>query len=208
MKKLLFIVLTVVLLVVATDVTAEAQQRGQNQPGATQGSATTGEEMMAPFDPRYLLGEWEIEWNPPDTGLIPGGKYTGTEMVTHVDNKYLKLAVKMENEDGSQLNGQGLMFYDWGLNGQSLVRYVVYDNGLALLQAGTVGGDLGGYYSTFWKSPEIMANDNTYLLQGRSYYVSPAAYRVNQQISINGEDFFNFGIMWLTKEMAIPPSGQ
>ena len=71
-----------------------------------------------------------------------------------------------------------------------------------------MGGDLGGYYSTFWKSPEIMANDNTYLLQGRSYYVSPAAYRVNQQISINGEDFLNFGIMWLTKEMAIPPSGQ
>ena len=44
-------------------------------------------------------------------------------------------------------------------------------------------------------------------MKGRSYYVSPAAYRVNQQISVDGEEYFNFGVMWLTKEVATP-SGQ
>ncbi len=34
--------------------------------------------------------------------------------------------------------------------------------------------------------------------------MSPAAYRINQQISIDDEDFFNFGIMWLTKNVDAP----
>jgi hypothetical protein len=31
--------------------------------------------------------------------------------------------------------------------------------------------------------------------------VSPAAYRVNQQVSVDDEPFINFGIMWYTKVM-------
>ena len=67
-------------------------------------------------------------------------------------------------------------------------------------QPGPVGGDLGGYYSQFWETPEpIHHNDSQFLIEGRSYYVSPAAYRVNQQLSVDGEPFINFGVMWYTK---------
>ena len=204
MKKGRFAVLALLVLAAAADAAVEAEQPRRAQPGATQGGPTTGEEMVPPFDPRYFLGEWEIEWNPPDTGLIPGGKYTGRETVTHINNRYLKVEVAMENEDGTKINGQGMIFYEYGLGGQSVVRYIAYDAGFALLQHGPVGGDLGGYYSQFWETPEVMVNDQTFVLKGRSYFVSPAAYRINQQISIDGEEFFNFGVMWLTKEVSAP----
>ena len=185
------------VLVVALAVVFGASQapaRPQSQAGPT-----TGTEMMPPFDPRYFLGVWEVEWSPPDLGLIPGGAYTGTETVTHLRNRYLKVVVALEHEDGTQLNGEGVMFYEYGLNGQSLVRYVAYDAGFSVLQSGAIGGDLGGYYSFYWDTPEITANGQTFALRGRSYFVSPAAYRVNQEISQEGADFFNFGTMWLRK---------
>lgn len=169
--------------------------------GVAQQGPTTGAEMMPPFDPRYFLGEWDIEWNPPETGLVPPGKWTGTETITHVNNRYLAIAIAMENEDGTTLTGDGVMFYEFGMNGQSITRFVKYDAGFSIFQYGPLGGDLGGYYSTFWETPAISHAEHSFVLKGRSYFVSPAAYRINQQISIDDQDFFNFGIMWLTKNL-------
>ena len=116
------------------------------QPGAAQDGPTTGADMMQPFDPSYLTGVWEVEWVPPDdVGLFPPGPLTGMERVTHIDNRFLKLEVHLQGRDGTAITGEGMIFYEFGLGGQSLVRYVVYDAGFALLQQGPVGGDLGGY---------------------------------------------------------------
>ena len=77
-------VLTVVL--VGTSDWTEAPFRV----GAAQDGPTTGKEMQALFDPSYLVGVWEVEWNPPEMGLFPPGMYTGTETITHVNSRYLK----------------------------------------------------------------------------------------------------------------------
>ena len=100
-----------------------------------------------------------------------------------------------------------MLFYDWGLSGQSMVRDVVYDAGFSLLEYGPLGGDLGGYYSHFWETPAFEFKEHTFVLKGRRYLVSPAAYRINQDISVDGENFFNFGIVWMTKER-VAPTGQ
>ena len=205
MKSALSLVTAAIGVMAFVAVTVEAQPRPQA--GQARSGLTIDQEMMRPFNPQYLLGAWEIEWTPPDTGLIPGGMYTGTETVTHINHRYLQIDVQMEGEDGNTITGQGMLFYDWGLDGQSVVRYVAYDAGFSLLQYGPVGGDMGGYYSHFWETPAFDLDDHTFALKGRSIYVSPAAYRVNQQISIDGEAFFNFGIMWLRK-VAAEPSGQ
>ena len=197
MKRTVFSMMAVVVFWVVVDF-AEAQPE-KLQPGATQGRPTTPDEMLAPWNPQYYLGEWEIEWSPPETGLVAPGQWTGTETVTHIENRYFRIDVVMENEDGTTINGRGMMFYDWGLNGQSVVRYVAYDAGFELFQHGVVGGDLGGYYSHFWETPKFEYNDHQFAVTGRSYYVSPAAYRVNQRISIDGADAFNFGVIWMTK---------
>ena len=59
-------------------------------------------------------------------------------------------------------------------------------------------------HAEFWETPTISHDEHAYVLKGRSHFVSPAAYRINQQISIDDEDFFNFGIMWLTKNVEAP----
>ena len=213
MKRAALTFLLAVVAVTAAGV-AEAQPPAPQDPpsqlectvGATQGGPTTGAEMVPPFDPGYFLGVWKIEWNPPETGLFPLGPYTGTETVTHINNRYLRVVVDLQSEDGTTITGEGMIFYEFGLGGQSIVRYVVYDTGFALLQSGPVGGDLGGYFSAFWETPEVAHNDHTFVLRGRSYFVSPAAYRVNQEISVDGTAFFNHGVMWLTKQSE--PTGQ
>ena len=192
MKNAVLMILLVLVAVTATP-----------QRSAAQDTPTTGEEMTAPFDPRYYLGVWEVEWNPPDTGLFPPGPFTGIERITHIDSRYLRVEVDLHSESGEQVTGEGMIFYEFGLGGQSVVRYVTYDAGFALLQSGPVGGDLGGYYSSFWETPEVENNGHKFALRGRSYYVSPEAYRVNQEISVDGEDFFNFGTMWLTKKPCV-----
>ena len=193
MKRFLF----AVVLVVAAAATLP-------QPVAAQGVLTTDQDMTQPFDPTYYLGVWEIEWHPPDdVGLFPPGPLTGMERVTQINNRYLEVEVHMQGRDGATISGQGMIFYEFGLGGQSVVRYVVYDAGFALLQSGPVGGDLGGYYSAFWETPEIEYAASTYALRGRSHYVSPEGYRVNQEISVDGEEFSNYGVMWLTKRPCV-----
>ncbi len=171
---------------------------------AAQGGPTSSDDMAQPFDPRYLLGVWEVEWTPPDdVGLFPPGPLTGIERVTHIDSRFLKVEVYLQGRDGTAISGEGMIFYEYGLGGQHLVRYVVYDAGFALLQTGPVGGDLGGYYSAFWETPEIEHDATTYSLRGRSYFVSPEGYRVNQEISVDREAYANFGLMWLTKKPCV-----
>ena len=108
---------------------------------AAQGGPTSSDDMAQPFDPRYLLGVWEVEWTPPDdVGPFPPGPLTGIERVTHIDSRFLKVEVYLQGRDGTTISGEGMIFYEYGLGGQHLVRYVVYDAGFALLQTGPVGG--------------------------------------------------------------------
>ena len=198
----------VLLAVAAAAGTAAPSLHAQPRPpGAAQGGPTTGDEMMPPFDPRYFLGDWEIEWSPLDTPLLPGGKYTGVERVRHVaDGRYLEIAVDLEGRDRS-LRGQGILFLETGPFGAHLTKYVAYDAGFAVLQPGPVGGDLGGYYSQFWETPAPIRHGGAELLiRGRSHFVSPYAYRVNQEVSVDGGPFVNFGVMWYTK--AVEETGQ
>jgi len=75
------------------------------------GRATTGAEMVPTFDMRYFVGEWEVEWIPLDTPLLPGGAYTGTETVRPIESgHYFDVTVELEGPDGS-LSGRGIMWY-------------------------------------------------------------------------------------------------
>lgn len=134
--------------------------------------------------------------------MLPGGKYTGTEWVRHIENgRYLEVTVDLEGPE-APLRGQGLMFLETGPFGAHLTKYVVYDVGFALLQPGPIGGDLGGYFSQFWETPAPIRHEgSTFAIKGRSYLVSPFAYRVNQEVSVDDEPFVNFGVMWYTKNV-------
>ena len=122
MRQLLPVLLAIGVAAGAAVPPLQAQRQ---QPGATQGGPTTGDEMMPPFDLRYFLGDWEIEWSPLDTPLLPGGKYTGVERVRHIaDGRYLEVTVELEGQDRS-LRGRGILFLETGPFGAHLTKYVV-----------------------------------------------------------------------------------
>ena len=106
MKKAVLVLLIVLLGSSLSVATGEAQRP---QPGATQGRPTTGREMMPVFDMRYFVGEWEIEWTPLDTPLLPGGKHTGTETIRHIEKgRHFDVTVELEGPDG-RLSGKGII---------------------------------------------------------------------------------------------------
>ena len=175
--------------------------------GAQQGAAaaesqaapSTMDDMMPPFDPAYLIGQWDIEWTPPDTGLFPSDGYTGVETVSHIDSRFFQIRTELDGEDGTRLTADGMMFYEFTLGGQHLVRYMAYSNGVTILQHGNLGGDLGGFYSYFWETPEFEHDDETFVLTGRNSYTSPRNYRIEHRITVGDNPPLNFGTIWLTK---------
>ena len=78
MKKAVLVLLPL-LLVSSLSVVTRGEPRPQ--PRATQGGPTTGNEMISTFDMGYFVGEWA----PLDTPLLPGGTYTGTETIRHIE---------------------------------------------------------------------------------------------------------------------------
>ena len=84
---------------------------------AQQSGPTAGDEMLPPFDMRYFVGAWEIEWTPLETPLLPGGRYPGTETVRHIENgRYFDVTVTFAGPEGT-LNGKGIMLFESGAFG-------------------------------------------------------------------------------------------
>jgi hypothetical protein len=166
---------------------------------AQQAGRTKYEDPTPKFNMDYFVGNWGFEWVVPDSPLGEGGPITGTESVKNVlDGRYYEIVIKAEGPQGP-FTGNGILFYVDTPAGQHLTRYEV-TRGMALLKTGVLGGDLGGNYSHFWETPPFQQNGSTIRLKGRAYLTSPAAYRVNTEISINMGSYQNFGSMFYTKE--------
>ena len=189
--------------------------------GAPPGSAQLREQRPLPgrgtaygdetpkFNMDYFVGEWKFEWTAPDSPLGEGGQSTGSESVKKVlDGRFYEITIKGEGPQGP-FTGNGILFYLDTPTGQYATRYEV-TRGLALLKTGMLGGDLGGSYSHYWETPSFQHNGSTIRLKGRSYMTSPAAYRVNTEIAINGGAYQNFGSVFYTKQLEpnnAPPTG-
>jgi hypothetical protein len=160
------------------------------------------------FNMDYFIGDWTFEWVAPDSPLGEGGEIAGTESVKKVwDGRVYENTVKGQGPQGP-FTGNGILLYQDTPAGQYATRYEV-TRGLALLKAGPLGGDLGANYSHFWETPSFQQNGATIRLKGRSYMTSPAAYRVNTEISVDGGAYQNFGSAFYTKLLGsekTPPS--
>jgi hypothetical protein len=164
------------------------------------GRGTTYGDPTPKFNMDYFVGDWKFEWTAPDSPLGEGGQITGTETVKKVlDGRFYEVTVKGEGPAGP-FTGNGILMYLDTPAGQYATRYEV-TRGLALLKTGVLGGDLGGSYSHHWETPPFQYNGSTIQLKGRSYMTSPAGYRVNTEIAIDGREFQNFGSVFYTKQL-------
>jgi hypothetical protein len=151
---------------------------------------------MPPPNMDYFLGAWTFDWNVPESPLGPAGKFKGTETYKKLPNGSYESEIKGEGPLGA-IKGRATLTYNE--KDKKVTRSETGLFGVPLTKTGTVGGDLGGYYTIFWKSAPIKKGGKTIILKGKTQMLSPANYRLQVQISIDGGPYSNFGNPWFRK---------
>jgi len=152
---------------------------------------------MPPPDMDYFLGAWSFDWNVPESPLGPAGKIKGTET-------YKKGAAAGTYE--SEIEGDGPV---GAFKAHATTRYNEKERlvtrsetglfGVSLTMTGPIGGDLGGYYTIFWEAAPFKKDGKTIKLKGKTQMLSPAYYRLQMQISVDGGPYTNLGNPWFHK---------
>jgi hypothetical protein len=159
----------------------------------TVGAEGAGDD-QAPFNPNYFTGKWAFEGVLPDSPLGAGGEFRGTETVRHVEGCTFESAIDATVPDG-KVSIKVAMVYDRTAN--YMVRVEDDSRGFRLLKMGPVGGDPGGYYSHHWEAQPVTRKGGRVRLKGRTLVSSPESFRLQMQISVNGQPFESFGtIRW------------
>lgn len=152
---------------------------------------------MPPPNLDYFLGSWSFDWNVPESPLGPAGKMKGTETFKKILNgqKY-ESEIKGEGPDGP-FQGRAITSYDD--KEKVVTRYEIFSYGLTAFKSGSIGGDLGGYYTIYWESAPILKNGKSIKLKGKTQMLSPAHYRLFVDISVDGGPYTSLGNSWFRK---------
>ncbi|MCH7747202.1 MAG: hypothetical protein IH939_03810 [Acidobacteria bacterium] len=148
---------------------------------------------MAPFNPHYFVGTWEIEGVLPESPLGEAGEFLGTETIRHVEGCTYESTIEATAGDEA-VTITSRLIYDRRF--RYLVRMENDSRGYQLLKVGPVNGDSGGYSSHHWEAPAVTRHGSHVRLRGRTYMRSPSAYQVRMQMSVDHEPFANFGTVW------------
>lgn len=145
----------------------------------------------------YFIGSWSFDWNVPESPLGPAGKMKGTETY-----KKILGGSAFESEivgDGPEGAFQGRAIISYNEKERLVSRYEIFSYGVSALKTGPIGGDLGGYYTIFWESAPIKKNGKVIKLKGKTQMLSPAHYKVQLEISVDGGPFTSLGNPWFQK---------
>lgn len=191
------IVLAIALLILQPLFSQTAPAQSKQQPTR----ATEPGDPMPPPNMDYFVGSWSFEWNVPESPLGPAGKMKGKETYT-----------RSPSDGGyeSKIEGDGPL---GAIKGHATTVYNEKERivtrsektgffGVATTSTGPIGGDLGGYYTIHWETAPIVKGGKTIRLKGKTHMLSPAHYRLQVMISVDGGPFTNFGSPWFRKEGA------
>jgi hypothetical protein len=166
------------------------------QPAGQQSRPTDPNDPMPPPNMDYFLGAWSFEWNVPESPLGPAGKFKGTETYGRQTNGAYESEIIGEGPQGA-FKGRATTAYDE--KAKTVTRSETGMFGMAIVKHGPIGGDLGGYYTIFWETEPIKKDGKTIKLKGKTLMLSPANYRLQVQISVDGGPYTNFGNPWFRK---------
>ena len=174
------------------------------QPAQPPNRPTEPSDPMPPPNLDYFVGTWSFDWNVPESLLGPAGKMKGTETYKKIlSGQTYESEIQGEGPDGPFL-GRAITSYD---EKEKLVtRYEIFSFGAPAFKSGTIGGDLGGYYTIYWESAPIKKNGHTIKLRGKTQMLSPANYRLQVEISVDGGAYTSLGNPWFRKTDARPPA--
>ena len=158
---------------------------------------------MPPPDMDYFIGAWSFDWNVPESPLGPAGKIKGTETYRKNAEGSYESEIEGEGPEGA-FKGRATTVYDE--KKRLVTRSETGLFGVEMTRSGPIGGDLGGYYTIFWETTPIKKDGKTIKLKGKTLMLSPAHYRLQVQISVDGGPYTNFGNPWFRKTKDKPSS--
>lgn len=184
MKQLILIFVMLIL--------AAGQQSGQ-QPSRP----TSPDDPMPPPDMDYFVGTWSFDWNVPESPLSPAGKIKGTETYRKGKGEGVYESLIVGSSPLGDFKGSAVTSYSQKERTVDRTDDVLFGTKVRL--SGPIGGDLGGYYTIFWESAPIKKGGKTIILKGKTMMLSPASFRLQMRISVDGGPFTNYGNPWFTK---------
>ena len=160
---------------------------------------TNPDDPTPPFNPDYFVGTWAMEYDAPDTPLAPEGMHSGTVTFKHVDGCYYEGELTAKDPKGAAYTTKIQMVYD--VAGRYLTWIETDSRGYTLFKPGTIGADLGGYFTHYFETQGFRASKTgpQLHLKGSTFIASPSNFRIRRSLSVGGEPYMNIGEMWFRK---------
>lgn len=157
------------------------------------------------WDPEYLVGTWDVDMRSQESPLGPGGESTGTLTIT-ADAKNGCLyegTLKAEDPEGKAFTRSISAVYD---PVKKILTWTEKDSrGYTIVKQGPIGGELGGlFHHHFGDDPSTPATTlagRKYRFKGVSEMSSPAYFKTDLQVSVDGQPFKTFGRLTFDKQL-------
>jgi hypothetical protein len=193
---------SVLLLTGAPDAQQPASQLPKSQMPDL-GRPTKSTDALPLFDfSSYFTGRWTFEWDVPESILGPAGTVTGTTTYTRIDDTFFEAATEAAGPAGPFTMKETIGYQK---QNKTVARHVIDSRGLSFTQVGTIGGDLGGYYTIYFESAPAAVGGKSVRLRHTMRLLSPMNYKVEARISVDGGPFTNVGSPWWRKDIAASP---
>jgi hypothetical protein len=157
------------------------------------------------WDPEYLVGTWDIDMRSQESPFGPGGQSNGT-LTFKVNDKNPCLyegALKGEDPDGKAFTRTITASYE---PVKKVLTWTEKDSrGYTIVKQGPIGGELGGLFHHHFgedaAAPVVTLGGKKYRFKGVSEMSSPAYFKSDIQISIDGAPFKTFGRIIFEKQV-------
>lgn len=144
----------------------------------------------------YFVGKWTFEWDMPDGPLGPAGRVEGATVYRASGNDVFEALTDATGPAGKFTIKETIRYQR---EQKTLQREVVDSRGFSYTQKGTIGGDLGGFYTVYFESEPFAVNGTPVRLRHTMRLTAPLAYRVSTTVAVKDGDFKNYGTPWWRK---------
>jgi len=163
-----------------------------------------GDDMMF-WDPEYFVGTWDFDMRTQDSPLGPGGPSLGTLTIKANDKNGCLYEGTMKGEDpeGKAFTRTISATYD---PVKKILAWTEKDSrGYMINATGPIGGELGGLFHHHFgddaAAPTATFAGKKLKFKGTSEMSSPAFYKTDLQLSIDGAPFKTYGRVMFEKQL-------
>jgi hypothetical protein len=163
-----------------------------------------GDDMMF-WDPEYFVGTWNVDMRSQDSPLGQGGESAGTLTIKANEKNGCLYEGTMKGEDpeGKAFTRSITATYD---PTKKVLSWSEKDSrGYTIVRTGPVGGELGGTFHHHFgddpSQPVTSFGGKKIRFKGVTEMSSPAYYKTDMQLSIDGAAFATYGRVLFEKQL-------